>query len=332
LAVLVARPISAHAGEDVAEFYSGKTVRIIVGTSSGGGFDASGRLLARLLPDHIPGHPNVVVQNMPGGSSLRAANYVYNAAPEDGTNLGIFNHSLILQTIVDPRSTQFDMQAFQWVGRIAIDDLVGIVSSSIGVRSLEDAKRREVIIGANSGNSSSSMVPLALNHLLGAKFKIVAGYPGQAERYLALERGEIDGISGASWSYINETRKSWITERKIVVLHQNALERAPNLPDVPTLVELANSPDERKVLALLGLTETIGKSIAFGPKVPVALVEAMRGAFDETVADPAFAEDARSLGLIPAAMPGKRLAGIIAKSGAEITPAFAERFKQAIAP
>src|SRR4051812_42541530 len=200
--------------------YAGKTVRIVVGTTAGGGFDTAGRILAQLLPSYLPGHPTIVVENMPGGSSLRAANYIYNAAPGDGTYLGVFNHSLILQTIADPKATQFAIEKFNWVGRMVIDDLIGIVWHAKGVKTLADVKSTQVIIGSDSASSSSAMVPLALNHLLGTKFKVVPGYPGIAERYLAMERGEIDGIAGASWTYINETRPDWVKEQKIAVIHQ----------------------------------------------------------------------------------------------------------------
>jgi tripartite-type tricarboxylate transporter receptor subunit TctC len=319
------------AADDTAQFYAGKTVRIVVGTSSGGGFDTVSRVLAQYLPAHLPGQPTVVVQNMPGGSSLKAANYIYNVAPPDGTYLGVFNHSLILQSVVDHRSTQFDIEKFNWVGRMAVDDLIGVVWYSSGVKSMEDATKKEVVIGANSGNSSSSMVPRALNRLVGTKFKVVTGYPGLAERYLAMERGEIDGISGASWTYMTETRPDWIAEKKLVPLHQNSTVRSPELPDLPTLVEFARNAEDRKILHLLGLTETIGKSIAFGPAVPAPQVTAMRRAFSATVADKRFSEDAKKRGLIPATMPGEELQALFVDVSASMTDAFVERFKMVIA-
>jgi tripartite-type tricarboxylate transporter receptor subunit TctC len=319
--------LAVPAAADDSTSYAGKTVRIIVGTTTGGGFDTSARLVGQYLPSHLEGAPTIVVQNMPGGSSLKAANYIYNAAPMDGTYLGVFNHSLILQKIVDPRSAQFDIEKFRWVGRMSIDDLIGVVWSSSGVKTLDDAKKREVVIGANSGNSSSSMVPRALNALLGTKFKIVTGYPGLAERYLAMERGEIDGIAGASWTYINETRPDWVAEHKVVVLHQNSLERGPTLPNVPTLVEFAQTDEDRKILGLLGLTETVGKSMAFGPGVSAAQVETVRKAFAATVADPRYAEDAKRRGLIPATLPGEKLQALFIDVTSSMTGDFVERFK-----
>lgn len=318
---------TAPAAADDSASYAGKTVRIIVGTTTGGGFDTSARLIAQYLPNHLAGSPTIIVQNMPGGSSLKAANYIYSAAPMDGTYLGVFNHSLILQKMVDPRSAQFEMEKFQWVGRMAVDDLIGVVWYSSGIKTIEDAKKKEVVIGANSGNSSSSMVPRALNALLGTKFKIVTGYPGLAERYLAMERGEIDGIAGASWTYINETRPDWVAENKLVVLHQNSLERGPTLPDVPTLVEFAPNEEDRKILALLGLTETVGKSMAFGPGVPTAHVATMRKSFADTVADPRYAEDAKKRGLIPSTLPGEKLQSLFTDVKSSMTGEFVERFK-----
>jgi tripartite-type tricarboxylate transporter receptor subunit TctC len=317
---------NATAADSSAPLYAGKTIRIIVGDSSGGGFDASGRVLAQLLPKYLPGHPDVVVQNMPGGSSLLAANYLYNVAPADGTYLGIFNHSLILQTMADPASTRFSMSKFQWIGRVAIDDLVGIVWAKSGVRSLDDAKTRDVVIGANSGNSSSAMVPYALNRLLGTRFKVVTGYPGLTDRYLAMQRGEIDGISGASWRAINKVRPDWIAQRQIIVLHQNFLQREPSLPEVPTLVELAATKEDREILGLLCLDETVGKSMAFGPKTPQVYVDALRKAFDAAAADPQFKLDADRLGIIPAPMTGQALQTFFADETSVITPEFAARF------
>lgn len=317
----------ASAAAQIAGGYDGKTIRIVVGTTSGGGFDTSARVLGQYLPDHLAGSPTIVVQNMPGGSSLKAANYIFSAAPMDGTYLGVFNHSLILQKMVDPRSAQFDIEKFHWVGRMAIDDLIGVVWHSSGIKSIEDAKKKEVVIGANSGNSSSAMVPRALNALLGTKFKIVTGYPGLAERYLAMERGEIDGIAGASWTYINETRPDWVRENKLVVLHQNSLERGPALADVPTLVEFAKNPEDAKILHLLGLTETVGKSMAFGPGVSSGQVATIRKAFADTVADTRYQQDATKRGLTPAALPGEKLQALFVDTTSSMSAEFIERFK-----
>ena len=325
--VVLSGAFVASAAAQTADDYAGKTIRIIVGTTSGGGFDTSARVLGQYLPDHLAGNPTIVVQNMPGGSSLKAANYIYNAAPMDGTYLGVFNHSLILQKLVDPRSAQFDVEKFHWVGRMAIDDLIGVVWYRSGIKTIEDAKKREVVIGANSGNSSSAMVPRALNALLGTKFKIVTGYPGLSERYLALERGEIDGIAGAGWTYINENRPDWVKDNKVIALHQNSLERGPTLPNVPTLVEFATNEADGKILHLLGLTETVGKSMAFGPGVSPGQVATIRQAFAATVADPRYTQDAKKRGLIPATLTGEKLQSLFVEVTSSMSPEFIERFK-----
>lgn len=311
-------------------YYAGKTLKIVVGSSAGGGFDSISRILAKRLERHIPGGPMIVVQNMPGGSSLKAANFIYGPAPSDGTHLGVFNHSLILQTVVKKKSTHFDIEKFQWVGRMATDDLVGIMWHTAGAKTIEDAKKKEMTIGAGSASSTSSMVPRALNRLVGTKFKIVSGYPGLAERYLAMEREEISGISGASLSYLKETRPDWVAGRKFSIIHQNSVERNPEIPNVPTLAELAKSDSDRKILHLLGLTETIGKSIAFGPKVPKAAVAILRKAFDETVADPGYGKDAKDRGLIPNTMTGLKLQALFDEVSSSITPEFAKRFEQVV--
>ena len=311
-------------------FYSGKTLKIIVGSSAGGGFDTISRILGKHIEGKIPGKPTVIVQNMPGGSSLKAANYIYGAAPSDGTHMGVFNHSLILQTVVKKKSTHFDIEKFQWIGRMATDDLVGIIWHTSGVKTIEDAKKKELTIGAGSASSTSSMVPRALNRLVGTKFKIVTGYPGLAERYLALERGEISGISGASLSYLKENRPAWVEGNKFSIIHQNSVDRNAEIPNVPTLAELARNDADRKILHLLGLTETIGKSTALGPKAPKSTVAILRKAFEEAVKDPGYAKEARDRGLIPNTMSGAKLQALFDEVSASITPEFANRFKKVV--
>lgn len=321
---------SAAVAQDGGPFYSGKTVKIIVGSSAGGGFDTASRLVAQFLPSRIPGNPTVVVQNMPGGSSLKAANFIYSAAPTDGTHLGVFNHSLILQTVVKKKSTHFSVEKFQWVGRMATDDLIGIVWHTQGVKTIADARKKEIIIGAGSASSTSSMVPRALNRLAGTKFKIVSGYPGLSERYLALERGEIHGIAGASWSYLNETRPDWVSGKKFSIIHQNSVERAQELPGIPTLTELAANDEDRKVLHLLGLTETIGKSMAFGPRVAPEHVATLRKAFQGAVADPGYAAEAKKRGVIPNTMAGEKLQALFVEVTSTMTDAFVKRFTEIV--
>ncbi len=308
--------LAPAAGEPVGDFYRGKTLKVVVGYAAGGGFDAYARLLAEYLPQHLPGAPTVVTQYMPGAASVKAANYIYSVAPQDGTVIGIPNHALPMNAFVwGEVGDGIDVTKFNWIGRLDAIDVVNVAWHTTGIKSIEDVKQRQVVLGGTSQTGTSVMTPTALNRLIGTKFKIVMGYQGTTEQYLAMERGELEGVGNAIWSQLKRSHPEWLREKKIVPLYQDGYVRSPDLPDVPTVVELAGNDEDRKVLRLLGNTAAVGRSFYVGPQVPADRVAALRQAFLETTQDPAFKAAADQLQIVLNPMPGAELQSMIAELG-----------------
>jgi tripartite-type tricarboxylate transporter receptor subunit TctC len=281
----------AAAADSVEEFYHGKTIDLIVGYSAGGLYDLYGRLVAQFMGNHIPGHPTIVPRNMPGGSSRVAAGYIANVAPKDGTALAVGSQSLALEQALG-RKAQFDMAKMNYIGNPNADINVIVTWHTSGVKTLEDAMKREVTVGS-TGDDPSSQYPKATNALLGTRFKIVTGYPGGNDIDLAMERGEVEGRGSSSWGSWKSSRASWLKEKKINVLVQIGLKKTRDLPDVPLLLDVAKNDQDRAVLRLLSSQTTIGKQIFAGPGVPAERVKALRAAFDATMKDPAFLAQAK---------------------------------------
>ena len=281
----IAPEVQAQTGKDL---YAGKSLEMIIGFSAGGGYDAPARLLVRHYENHLPGKPKIVVRNMPGGGSRTAAGYVYNVAPKDGTVLATVDQSLPLQQALGENLT-FDAPKFTWVGNLAAGTNILMVWAASGVKTIEDAKRTEVSIGATG--SGSSQQPKMMNILLGTKFKIILGYPGGNEINLALERGEVTGRTN-TWASIKAAKPDWLRDGKINVIVQIGLNRAPDLPNVPLLMDLASNEDDRSMLKLLSAPATIGRPILSTPGLAAPVKEVLRTAFNATMKDPAFLEDA----------------------------------------
>ncbi len=319
---------SAHA-QSVEEFYKGKTISFVIGYSAGGGYDAYARLVARHMGDHIPGKPTIVPRNMPGAAGRVASAWVYNVAPKDGTVLATADQSLALAQAMGEK-LQFDTTKFIYIGNPSAENNTTVTWHTSPVKTIEDAKKQEVAVGA-TGGSTSSQYPLAMNAVLGTKFKVIMGYPGGNDINLAMERGEVAGRGSNSWASWKATRPEWLKENKINILAQIGLRKSPDLPDVPLLMELGATPEDRAVLRLLSAPSQIGRPIYTTPGVPEDRVKALRDAFEATMKDAAFLEDAKKAGLdidpvsgaelqqvvqeivdTPEAV-AKRLAGIIAE-------------------
>jgi len=279
---------NAFAADD---FYKGKNIRFIIGYSPGGGYDTYARLVARHLADHIPGRPIIFVENMPGAASRVAAAYVYKAAPRDGTVLATADQSLALeQTLGDPLG--FDMRRFNFIGNPNVDNNTTATWAASGVATLEDAKQREVAVGA-TGGSPSSQYPIVMNAILGTKFKVVLGYPGGADIDLAMERGEVMGRGSNSWASWKATQPEWLRDHKINILVQIGLTKAPDLQEAPLLTDLMTNAADRDLVTLLSSPVEIGRPVFTTPDAPPERVAILRAAFDEMLHDPAFLEDAR---------------------------------------
>jgi tripartite-type tricarboxylate transporter receptor subunit TctC len=282
----------ARGQSSVEEFYRGKRIDLIIGYSPGGTYDLCARLVARHLGRHIPGQPLVVARNMPGAGSRTAATWVANLAPRDGTVLATADQSLALQQATGDARIPFDTTKFIYIGNPNVENNTTVTWHMSGVKTLDDAKRREVTVGA-TGGSTSSQYPKAMNALLGTRFKVVVGYPGGNDINLAMERGEVDGRGSNSWASWKATRPHWLAENKINILVQIGLKKAPDLPGVPLLMELGTNEDDRALLRLLSASTQIGRPIFTTPGVPAERVTALRAAFDAMVRDPAFLDDAK---------------------------------------
>ena len=285
-------PGAAMCQQAVEDFYRGKKIDMIIGYSSGGTYDLYARLVVRYLGNYIPGKPLIVPRNMPGAGSRAAANWIYNIAPRDGTVLATADQSLSLQQAAGDKRINFDTTKFIYIGNPNVENNTTAAWHASGIKTIDDAKRREVTVGA-TGGSTSSQYPKAMNALIGTKFKIVLGYPGGNDVNLALERGEVDVRGSNSWTSWKATRPDWIAEKKINILVQIGLAKARDLPDVPLLMDLGTNEDDRQLLRVLSSSTHIGRPIFTTPGVPSERVAALRKAFDTMVHDPVFIEEAR---------------------------------------
>lgn len=282
------------AAEDAASFYAGKSIELVIGYPPAGSNDIYGRITARHLGKYIPGHPSVIVRNMPGAGSLVAANHIYNRAPKDGTVLGVVSAGIPLQARLGQPQARFEPGKFFWIGRIHSSSSVTMVWRSSKIMSLDDARRSEVVLSATGAGSTGSLYPNVMNEVLKTRFKLVQGYKGTHEAMLALERGEAEGHS-TTWEAVKSVNMRWVKERLIRILVQHGLNRAPDLPDVPTSVELATTPEDRAVMrAIMGAAE-IGKAYFTTPDVPADRVAVLRRAFAAMLKDEAFIDEVRKV-------------------------------------
>lgn len=279
--------LRAAGADPVADFYAGKTLRMLVGYGPGGGYDFYGRLVAEFLPKYLPGHPTIVTENMPGAGSFAAAKYIAGVAPHDGTVLASLAQTFALDSAVGGPG-KANAAAFHYVGRVTTNIDVGAALPSTGIRSIADARARRYTVGASGRGSNTDIYAEALNAYGGTKFKIVLGYKGTSEILLAMERGEVDVVGAFGLPVMLASHPGWIDKGEAVFLYQAALKRSPLLPNVPTLAELAVSDEGRAILRAIASTAEIGRSIIVGPGVPPQRLEALRSAFAQMVKDPAF--------------------------------------------
>ena len=290
--LLFTTPSGSALADPVADFYKGKSIRLIISGEAGGTYDSDGRLVARHIGKHIPGNPTIVPENMLGASGRVAANYLYNAAPKDGTVVAILQQSVPLGQALGESGIQYDAARFNWIGSPVRPDETLVVWHTTGVKTIEDAKNKEVIIGATSPTGMNYLYPKLANELLGTKFKIVTGYPGGSPITLALERGEVEGRGSNPWSDWKTRKPEWVRDKKIVPLMQMSLFKHPDLPDVPLMVDLAPNETARSAFELVTITGELGRPFLTSPDVPADRIKALRAAFDATMKDPEFLADA----------------------------------------
>ena len=283
---------------DGDSFFAGKAVRIVVGFSPGGGYDLYARQLGRYLGRHIPGHPSVVVQNMAGAGSLKAVNFLFNAAPRDGTVLATFARGIVFEPLIGRLDgAQFDAPKFNWIGSVSDEVSVCAINASLGIVTWQDMLIKKTVIGASGAGADSDVFPIVLRNLFHLPMRIVTGYPGGADLNLAMERGEIDGRCGWSWTSIVSRNRDWLTNKRIRITLQIALTKHEDLPDVPLVTDLVSDPRQAAALKLIVSRQSIARPFAAPPEVPVERVETLRQAFDDTMRDPDFLAEMRSQAL-----------------------------------
>ncbi len=270
------------------DFYRDKTISIIVSTGSGGSYDGAARSLARYMPQYIPGAPVIVVKNMPGGGHTLATNFVVNNSPPDGLTIGNIGNSIPMHQMVDGRGVRFDVAKFQWLGSIGLSNLTIAFWRDSGLTSIDDAFKREIVMGATGAGSGTFLYPNAMNKLLGTKFKIVTGYRTGAEVDLALQRGEVQGRGGVSYSNVVQLHPDLVRAGKFLFVAQIGLERDRAMPDAPLITELARDDEARQVLRFISTPVKLGRPYFVAPGVPADRVSILRKAFEATMENKAF--------------------------------------------
>ena len=278
------------------EFFKGKTLRFTVVYEPGGTYDLYSRLLITHLGKHIPGHPTIVIQYMPGAGGMVGTVNLYDKAPRDGTQLGMLPRDIAVNQMLHPDAARYDAKRFTWIGRIASYTGVMMVMSRTGVKTADDLRRKDVVVGSWGNTTDSFVTPTLLNALAGTRFKIVTGYRGAADVDLAIERGEADARV-ASWTALKTTRGEWLKDGRIAVPFQTGLKRHADLPDLPLISDLATSDDGRRILQFMNSDSSVGWNAMAPPEVPAERVVALREGFDATLRDPDFLADAQKQGL-----------------------------------
>ncbi len=319
----IASPLAAQAP---ADFYRGKTITILIGTSPGNDYDFRGRLIARHIGRHIPGEPQPVPRNMPGGGGIVATNYVANIAPRDGTTLYMIMSNMMTAQAMGMQGVQFDTRKLRWIGNTTSSPNVVNSWVTTGITKIEQTKSQELVLGAPVG-TAGTLYATALQKVYGAKIKLVTGYPGGGEVNIAMERGEVQGRGSNSWSSWKSTKPDWLRDKKINILVQVGLTRDKELPEVPLLLELAGNDLDRNVLAFISAETSIARALVAPPDVPADRIEALRRAFDAAMKDPELLADAARSKIDIDAMRGED-AQRIADGIADASPAVIARARE----
>ena len=297
--------------QSVADFYKGKTVQIVVGFGVGGGYDLYARSLGRYLGKHIPGQPTVVVQNMEGAGSVRAANYVYSGSPKDGTVIAAVNQNMPMYSLLGGTGARFAADGMQWLGGMANSNGLVYTWHESGIKTLDDAKLREVPMGAVGTASDSFIFVTIINELLGTKFKAINGYAGSTQIHLAMERREVMGRGGNSLASVQSANKNWLVENKINILVQVGFEKEPELPDVPLLLDLVKDEEAVGIVKVISLPTALGYGHWLAPGVPKDRLEALRTAYAATLKDAEFRNEAEKQSMMIRPQAGSALDGLV---------------------
>jgi tripartite-type tricarboxylate transporter receptor subunit TctC len=297
LALVAGFSVVRAQADPVADFYSGRTVSLVVTTSAGGGYDTLARAIARHIGVHIPGDPTVVVRNMPGAGGLTATNYLYSAAERDGSVFALVSNNPPFEPLFGTPEARFDPTKFNWLGTPSVETAMVLVWHSVPVYSLDDLRRRETIMGASGANSTPAFYARLLNATLGTKMKVIPGYPGQNDAFAAMERGEIDGYPSVFYSALSSTRPTWLAQQQARAIVQYGPEKLAALGDVPFAPDLVGNPEDKLLLQAAFAPLSIGRPLLMPPGVPPDRVAALRKALAATFVDPEFLTEANKIGL-----------------------------------
>jgi tripartite-type tricarboxylate transporter receptor subunit TctC len=275
-------------------FYEGKTITIVTSTGVGGTYDVTARLIARFMPRFIPGKPSMIVQNMPGGGNVLATNFMYGIAPKDGTTIASIHNAMPVHQVLEGQGVRFDASKFEWLGSTGAETEVILVWHTTGIRTFDELRKREVILGGTGAGSGLVIIPRVMNALLGTRFKIVTGYKSSEDINIALQRGEVEARAFSLIS-ITAQRADWLRDKKITILAQVGTKRAHEIPDVPLVTELAKSEEDRQVFKLISAAQGLGRPYLAPPGVPADRLAILRKAFAATMKDQAFLAEAEKL-------------------------------------
>jgi tripartite-type tricarboxylate transporter receptor subunit TctC len=297
---------SAAIAQSLSGSFAGKTITLIIGFGAGGGYDTWGRVFADHFGAHLPGHPTVVAENMPGGGSYRAASFIYHQAPKDGTTIALISRDAALGPLTGQAGAQFDATKLSWLGTPATETNICIANRTAAVKNAAELKEKTLIVGDTGPGTGTHAYPKALNAILGFKFKLVGGYPSTANVFLAMERGEVDGVC-ESLDSVEARQPDWIPKGTISVLFQGGIKPNPTLKDVPFVVDLAKTPEDKEAIEFLYVGQGIGRPFVAPPDLPPQTLKILRDGFDATMKDPGFIAETK-----------KRKYALDPESGAEL--------------
>jgi tripartite-type tricarboxylate transporter receptor subunit TctC len=307
-------PSSLACAQSVEDFYKGRQINLIIGGGAGGGYDVYYRALARHMGRHIPGNPTFIPKNQPGAGGLAAASAIYNTAEKDGGTIGAFANNVTMDPLFGAPGARYDPLKLNWIGSIGKLQNVCATWHESPIKTIKQAQEREVVVGAAGATSNTALMPRVLNAVLGTKFRVVAGYDPGAGLTLSIERREVEGICGLSWSTMKASRPHWIKDKLLNVIVQLGMEKLPDLPAVPAAFDLVTDPHKKRVLTLILMRQETGRPVAAPPGVPEDRVAALRRAFDATMKDPAFVAEAAKLRLEIEPMTGAAIHKMLAEA------------------
>ena len=298
-----------------ADFYAGKQISLVVGAPAGGGYDLLGRVASRHLGKHIPGAPSIVVQNMPAANSIAATNHLANVAARDGTAIALVQRGMLLAKFINPTGVQFDIAKLNWLGNLNSETGLLIARADAPVKNAQDLLRKELIVGGQTG-VDPEISPRLYNAFLGMKMRIISGYEGTTAIGLAMEKGEVDAVGDWSWSSLKVQRPEWLRDKKINILLQGALEKDPELPDVPNALEFVKDDLSRRALELYFTQKTVARPLVAPPDVPADRLAILRKALMDLGGDKDFLEDVKRSRLEVGILPGEAVQAFAAKVAA----------------